>query len=232
MMKKLTALLIFLLLFCTFAFATTIDYTGVWYLVSVETEGTVLNPADLGMEMSFTLNEDGTAFISQTEEEDLTATWTADGTTITIAAEDEPVTFILTDDGLLVGGDEDLQMTFGREAPSPGFVPSPEKAATDIIEFDGTWNITMVNAFGMVVPFSAMADMVGFGGTIIIQNGNIAAFGELEAEIGVLTDGKLIVASPIEDGELGKNISLLEDGSLSLEYMGMIFYCEKAETME
>ncbi|MBE0601574.1 MAG: hypothetical protein IH607_07270 [Firmicutes bacterium] len=67
--------------------------------------------------------------------------------------------------------------------------------------------------------------------TVLIQSGSITSFDGVEAEFGTLTDGKLVVPSPME-GSFGKSISLLEDGTLSMEYMDMIFYCEKAVTTE
>ncbi len=232
MVKKLTALLIALLMFCTFASADTFDYSGVWYLVSYEAQGMVINPADMGMEMSFTLNADGTGLIVIPDQEDLVATWTADGETITVTAEDTPLTFMLTEDGMLIAEQDNATMTYGREAPAASFVPASEIAAADITEFDGTWSITMVNAFGMVLPFSAMAETGMMDGTVLIQNGSVTSFGSPAAEAGTLTDGKLVIPSPLEDGGLGKTISLLEDGSLSLVFMDMVFYCQKAEAAE
>ncbi|MFH1512552.1 MAG: hypothetical protein ABIG45_04270 [Bacillota bacterium] len=231
MIKKLTALLMSLLMLCSFAAAETVDYSGTWYLVSIESEGVVLNPADIGMAMTMSLDGDGTGMITITDEEDQAVTWTRDGETITITAEDESLVFVPTDDGKLIADAEGSIMTFGRETPGPGFVPASEIAAIDIAEFDGTWNITKVNAYGMVVPFSAMAEMGMIDGTVLILSGSITSFGAAEAEAGTLTDGKLIVPSPIE-GSFGKSISLLEDGTLSVEYMEMIFYCEKAVTTE
>ncbi len=231
MIRKMTALLMSLLMLCSFATAETVDYSGVWYLVSIESEGMVLNPADIGMAMSMSLNGDGTGILTITDEEDKVATWTSDGETITITADDEPLVFVPTDDGKLTADNAGSIMTFGREAPGSSFVPAAEIAATDIAEFDGTWNITMVNAFGMVLPFSAMAQMGMIDGTVLIQSGSITTFGAEDAEVGTLTDGKLVVPSPAE-GALGKSISLLEDGTLSVEYMDMFFYCEKAVIME
>jgi hypothetical protein len=231
MIKKLTALLMSLLMICSFAAAETVDYSGIWYLVSIESEGIVLNPADIGMAMTFTLNADGTGMITITDEDDQAVTWARDGETLTITANDEPLSFVPTDDGKLTAENEGSIMTFGREAPGSSFVPAPEIAAADIVEFDGTWNITMVNAYGMLLPFSAMAQMGMLDGTIPIQSGSITSFGAAEAEVGTLTDGKLIVPSPAE-GAFGKSINLLEDGTLSVEYMDMIFYCEKAVTAE
>lgn len=229
MVKKLTALLVALLMLFTFASAGAADFLGAWYLASYESNGITLNPADMGMEMSFTLNGDGTGVITVPGEEDMAATWTADGANITITAANNPLTFALTDDGKMVAQQEETKMIFGREAPAPGFVPAAAIAAADIAQFDGTWNITTVNAFGMIVPFSAMAEMGMFDGTILIQNGSVTSFGSPQAETGTLQDGLLVVASPLEGGGLEKTFSLLEDGTLSMKFMDMLFYCEKAE---
>jgi len=230
MMKKLTALLLSLLMLCTLATAQTADYTGTWYLVSLEASGIAINPADLGMEMIVTLNADGTGLISTTGEEDEAATWTLDDGTLTITADDSPLDFELNADGQLVGEAEENIMFFGREPAGPGFVPAAEIAAEDIAAFDGNWTITTVDAYGMIVPFSVMAQMGLEGESVVIQNGSIQSFCIEETELGTFADGKLVVAAPAETDEaLGKTISLLEDGTLSMAYMEMIFYCEKVE---
>ena len=229
MIKKFTALLLSVLLLFTLAMAQTADYLGEWYLVSVESGGIELIPADIGMEMIITLNDDGTGTVASTGEEDMPASWVLDGDVLTITADEEPLSFMLTEDGQLTAQAEDSKMVFGREAVGPSFIPAFEVEAEDIAAFDGSWTITTVNAFGMFIPFAAMAQMGMEDASVIIENGTVTALGETQT--GTLTDGKLVIEST-ETEAFGKSFSLLEDGTIAMEYMEMIFYCEMLEVME
>ena len=61
MIKKITALLLTLMMLGALVSAQAADFTGTWYLVSIDSNGVTINPADMGMEMSLNLNADGTA---------------------------------------------------------------------------------------------------------------------------------------------------------------------------
>ena len=226
MVRKLAGLLLCLMLLGSLATAQTVDYTGVWYLVSVESSGVALNPSDIGMEMSMTLNADGTGVIAMTGEEDKTATWALDGETLTITSEEQPLTFVLTADGQLTAENEDTKMIFGRDAAAPAFVPAAEIAAPDIAAFNGTWTITTVSVSGMYVPFSAMAQAGMEDASIVILDGSVTSLGTQET--GTFAEGKLEVASLVE-GMTGKSFALLEDGTLTMTYTEIVFYCVKVE---
>jgi len=228
MMKKLAALLLGLLVLGTLATAQTADYTGTWYLVSVEIEGITLNPADLGIDQTIVLNADGTGLISTADEEDEPAAWTLDGETLTITAGESPLDFTANDDGQLVADAEGYIMTFGREPASSSFVAAAQIAAADISDFDGIWTITTVDANGMIVPFAAMAQIGYEDAGIVIQNGSVTSLGVEFAQTGTLTDGKLVVASVTDTGtDETKTFALLEDGTIAMTYMDMVFYCER-----
>ncbi|HPJ02510.1 MAG TPA: hypothetical protein PKU80_06695 [Candidatus Limiplasma sp.] len=231
MMKKFAALLLALLMIGTLATAQSFDFTGTWYLVSISAEGVTLNPADMGMEMSMTLNADGTGAVSTTGEEDKVASWALDGETLTVTADEEPLAFTVSEEGQLVAEAEGAVMTFGREPAAPGFVAAAEIPAEDIAAFDGTWTITTVNAYGMVVPFAAMAQSGLENATVVIENGAVTSFDATEPAVGTLVDGKLVIASELGE-EFAQTVSLLEDGTIALNYMGILFYCEMAEVVE
>ena len=231
-MKKFTALLVSLLLLISVATAQPSDYTGTWYLVSMEAEGVTINPADMGMEMIMTLHDDGSAALSFTgEEPPEEAFWVLDGDTLTVTADGQPLSLMLTDNGQLTADQGDSTLLFGREPAAAGFEPAPEVAADDITAFDGAWTITRVNAFGMVLPFAAAAEMGVTDASVIIDNGSITAFGAEDAQTAMFTDGKLMISASSEE-DFDKTVSLLEDGTLALRYMGIIFYLEQPEVME
>jgi hypothetical protein len=234
MIKKLTAILLSLLMLGAFATAQSVDYTGIWYLVSIESQGITLSPADMGMELTMNLNADGTGTASSTGEGDTAATWVLDGDTLIVTADDSPLSLTMNEEGQLVAELEGNTMYFDREPATPSFVPAAEVLVEDIAAFNGTWTITMVNAFGLVIPFSAMAQMGDVGladGNVIIQDGSVTTFGALEPETGALVDGKLVITSPMGE-TLGKTLSMLEDGTMLIMYMEMSFYCEKVEVVE
>lgn len=226
MMKKFTGLLLCLMMLGSLATAQTVDYTGVWYLVSVEANGVALNPTDIGMEMSMTLNADGTGVVAATGEADKTATWALDGETLTVTSEGQPLTFALTADGQLAAESGDAKMIFGRDAAAPAFVPAAEIVAPDIAAFNGTWTITTVSVGGMYVPFSAMAQAGLEDASVVILDGSVTSLGTQET--GTFAEGKLAVASLVE-GMTGKSFALLEDGTLTMTYMEIVFYCVKVE---
>ncbi len=231
MLKKFTALLLAVFMLTALATAQSAEYTGVWYLLSIESEGVTLNPADMGMEMTITLNDDGSGLVSSTGEEETPATWTLEDDVLTVVAEEDPLSLVLNEEGQLVASIEGTTMIFDREPPVAGFEAAAEVAAEDIADFDGTWNITMVNAYGMVVPFAAMAESGLEDATVLIENGVLTAFEVTSEEAGTLVDGKLMIGSSMGD-EYAQSVSLLEDGTLAFNYMGIIFYCEKVEVME
>lgn len=226
MVKKIVALLLCLLMLGSLAVAQTVDYTGVWYLVSVESSGVAFSPADVGMEMTVTLNADGTGTITTTGEEDKVAAWALDGDVLTITADEQPLAFTLTAEGQLVAESEGTKMIFGREAAGPGFVPAAAIAAPDMAAFNGTWTITTVDVGGMYVPFAAMAQAGLEDASIVILDGSVTSLGTQETA--TFADGKLEVASLVE-GMTGKSFSMFEDGTLSMTYMEIVFYCVKAE---
>lgn len=229
MIKKLTALVLSVLMLFTLAMAQTADYLGEWYLVSVESGGIAFNPTDVGMEMIVILYDDGTGAVASTDEEDMEATWVLEGDVLTITADDEPLAFTLTEDGQLVAQAEGSTMVFGREAPEASFIPAAEITAEDLAAFDGEWTITTVNVYGMILPFAAMAQMGMEDASVVIDNGNVTAFGV--PQTGALVDGKLVVEATETDA-FGKSFSVLEDGTIAMTYMDMIFYCVTAEVVE
>ncbi len=234
MTKKITALLLSLLMLTALVSAQAADFSGTWYLVSIVNNGIAINPAGSTMEITMNLNADGTATNSMYGEDDIPALWSADGDTLTVTVDDEPLTFTMTEEGQLFAEYEGSQMYFGREPAEPDFIPAAEIAADSIASFDGTWTITAVSVYGMIVPFASMAESGQLGDVseiVEISNGSVVSFDSAESVEGTLTDGKLVVPSNLGD-EFAQTFSLLEDGSLSITFMGIVFYCDMAEAME
>ena len=234
-MKKLLVVLVAMaMLLSAFCFAEEADLTGVWYLSMVAMEEQTMNAADLGMDMTLTLNADGTAAMeSVAMDVSEEGSWTADGNELGITFDGETAPASYEEGYLLLASDDEMQMVFSREEPA-AFAAPAAVAAADITDFDGTWTMTMVDAYGMVVNAEMVLPELEtlFGGsepTVIIENGVVTAFGSEEGEQFAFEDGQLVLAGPdIEDTEISLDqfVTLNEDGTIAYTVMGMIFYCE------
>ena len=230
MTRKLTALLLCLILLCSIAVAEESGVTGTWYLSAMAAGETTVNAADMGIDMELTLNEDGTGSSRYAGADPLEAVWTLEGTALTVTANETPIVFEVTQDGTLVNTDEEngASMIFSREKPTASYVPAAEVAATDLTQFDGRWTAEMANVYGVLMPFENVASMGFTDGAIVIENGAVTKFGEEEVETGTLEDGILVIHSTTENDEnnlFGATVTLLEDGSIKVIYLGIIFYC-------
>lgn len=156
-MKKIVSLLLALCLMGMMASAVAeIDLAGTtWYLVSLEQEGTTMNPADYGLEISMTLNTDGTSTMVAYGEE-TTGSWSVDGEVILITDEDDNTQqFSLNENGELVADmGEDNHMVFSQTAPEASAQASaPVAVAADSEEeFYGTFKPVSISALGMELP--------------------------------------------------------------------------------
>ena len=73
-----------------------------WYLVSLTQEGVTMNPADYGLEISMTLNADGSSAMVAYGE-DSVGSWSVEGDVISITDEDDNTQeFSLNENGELV----------------------------------------------------------------------------------------------------------------------------------
>lgn len=233
MLKRWTALLLCLVFLGVCAAAEAVDVTGEWYLTLIESSGVSMNPADMGMEMVMSLNADGTGAVAINGQEDQEAAWTLEGDVLTVTVGEEAEVFTVVDGDMIYSEVENGPKTvLGRERPVPGFVPAGAVKAEDLAAFDGEWTAYYADLFGMVVDAEAMAQMGLTETGISIENGSILKFGEETAQVGTLEDGVLVVSSDAEgDGAslMSTTVTLLEDGTLAMDYLGMRFYCMKVD---
>lgn len=231
-MKKFAAILLALMLCMGLALAETADVTGTWHLNEVISGEISINPGVLGMDMSITLNADGTA-TGDVAGETGEGTWSMEGGNVIVAMSGDPMTFTL-EDGNLVSVVEGSTMIFGREKAEVTTVELGE-ARTDVTlaDFNGQWNATIVDMMGMQIPVTDMGMLM----TITIADGQVTLTeGEGEAATtstgsATLENGVLTVkpedetdSLPLTLHESGLLAALLESDGLS---MGIYF--EKAE---
>ncbi len=205
-------------------------FSGTWYISRIDVGGgTQVNAADMGIEMTVTFSDDGTAVMTGMGQE-LQGTWKRDGDSAVVTADGSEAVFTPTEEGL-TGVQNGSEMLFTRTAPGPGFEPAEPVAAKSVAEFDGRWKAAMISMQGMTMAYEA-ANANGSlpilpADTIIISNGTVAYEGQ-EPEAFTFKDGALV-----EPGEYSwepDTYRLLEDGTLVYEFMGyMNIYFEKAE---
>ncbi len=231
-MKKLLALTLALMMACALlpVMAESADeYLGDWYLNEMASGDQVIPPSMLGMNMSMTINEDGTVLIVNAYgevAEEINATWTlADGSLI-VNEDGVDQTFTLNENGELVLAMDDGYMMFGREATEVEALPSPIPAETED-EFFGVWMLTTVAMGELIVP----AELIGMGMTLTVEAGKATLTNE--GEDGTVTE----LATMFTDGILVANeddteviMELNDNGTISInassEDVNMVLYFE------
>ena len=230
-MKKIVSLLLALMMACTLIFAAAAEetVTGIWYLNEVQMEGLSLNPATLGVEMTITLNEDGTCVsetIQDEETEETLGTWEmGDGVVIVaMEGEEEPSEFAV-EDGQLSADLGGVIGIFGREAPealvAPEIVPAENEDA-----FLGIWTLSSIGIGDTIFPAAAM----GMETTMTIAAGKVTLISgdEPDEYTSEFADGALKATNP-EGEEMA--LSLTDAGSVAITYeldeeTAMILYFE------
>ena len=159
-MKRLISVMLVLavcLLGC--ALGEPMDVTGEWFLNIIESEGVQLDPAQLGFELTLTLNADGSATMRSFDEADSSCTWIMDGENVVIT---DPAGDILTaapeGANLVVHEEENgFVMILGREKAAPsGYVPAAVEENPAMEDFQGTWNAAIIDMMGMQLPMEAI----------------------------------------------------------------------------
>ena len=94
------------------------DVVGVWHVSAAVWEGTTIDMAGIGIEVSMTINEDSTILLQTTGEEDDRGTWVIeDGRLLVTSADagDGEETVITLVDGNLVVEDDEMTIVFSRD---------------------------------------------------------------------------------------------------------------------
>ncbi len=137
-------------------------YVGVWNAVTLEMEGEAYSVADMGMEMNFTLNADGTAE-SYDGEATETGTWTIENGTIVIGSGIEGmVPMTVNEAGQLVMEEDGMKLIFVKSdsAAEPEALVTEEKPVAPVSEdgasYVGTWMADTLEMDGEVYPVADM----------------------------------------------------------------------------
>lgn len=235
-MKKVLSIVLTLMLtaaMCAVAFADD-AITGEWYCNLVKAQGMETDPSNMGMEMTLTVNEDGTANVAQGGEV-AEGTWADNGDGTYTFDIDGEFAVTIDEEGSLVMANEEygMELVFGRErVVSGGYEASPVVAAGDISEFNGTWNAVSMIYEGTEIPLTTLDAYV----TLVIADGTIDyAQGDLglNDETTTYEDISETLTGELVDGALSAGngtllLNLHEDGTLTNETVITLIF-EKAE---
>ena len=237
-MKKIFAMLLALaMLLGAMAMAEATDVTGTWYAVEMIQGDQSINPAEMGLEITMTLNEDGTATMNGAGDPS-EGTWTFDGETLTIQEEGADDTVMTYADGNLTMGDDSMTMVFSQEAPEAEVFAPAAAVEAAVEDFAGTWKAEKIGLEGSYYPVSLLgADITAtFEDTTITLDGFLFSNTSIPLEY---ADGALSVSAADEDSGMAMAVqaTLLEDGMLELnldagETGAFAFYMVPAEAAE
>ncbi len=240
-MKKFVSLLLVLMMACMILPAAAEEsFVGTWYLVDIAG----MNPADMGISMFVTLNEDGTIFSTLTsdgETVDQEGTWTVEGEQVIITVDDDPQAFDYVDGNLQTDMGGGTIGTFSREEPSGAKTEfaevNPDAAPED---FNGSWKAAYISAEGKTLNIDAAISMGQFGEAPVLtfENGKFTITGDLSTLLGgdafEMTFDSGVYSYGIDLGgvSMGFFLSLLQDGMLELKISvgeDMCLYFVRAE---
>ena len=250
-MKKLFSLVLALCMACMLIPAMAEEsVAGTWYVFRMNMKGVDINPADMGMTWTLTLNEDGTfasAMGMMGQNEETNGTWTFEDGKVNITTDGNTQSLIYADGTLTIDMGEEGNAVFSQEVPQAS-AKGAVVAAESEDAFLGEWDIAGVDMMGMYMT----KDMLGSAGmqnfsvklTVVPGKVTIASSDPSTGEVQsmeyetALVDGKLTIKidmseaaaaaesagldlSSITDGI--SSIQLLEDGNLlyGMNLMGM-----------
>ena len=190
------------------------DISGDWYLHLMKVEDQEYDPSAFGMEITLTLNEDGTAQVDSMGEV-TEGTWSETEEGWTLDADGELT--VTLEDGILVltptDGEDPTIMEFSREKPEAK-EESPLITDAALEDFNGTWKLDSIFMSGMTLP----ANMFGESVTeISIEDGKITYHSEMDSgdeETGVVSTD--FTVDGVFDTSL--KLQLHEDGTMSDGY--------------
>ena len=222
-MKKLFALMMILaLLLCPLALAESADYLGTWYLNGINFGEATLSPATMGMDMIMEINEDGTARLTSSvdEEAEKVGNWALEGDTLTVTFDEgEDMPLSLQEDGSLRGEQGGLGMIFGRELVEvEAYAPAEPVAAESEADFAGKWsaawmkmedNYMEASVFGMDLTADIEGTTMTLNGMYIFEN---------QAFEASFADGALSYKGGDEDMYAAITAQLLEDGAMRVTF--------------
>ncbi len=201
-------------------------FLGDWYLITMEYDGLAMNAVDLGIKITLTLSEDGSAtMLAEDDEEPQLLEWKINSKGLQIGEEEEWALVKMEEDGLLSLEDEDTKLVYQREKPvaeEGDFEDSPIIEGTED-GFIGQWTLKLVEADGLRLSVTSL----GMEVTMTIKGDMLQMdiMGEVKSSTWKMMDGKLITES--------MELNLHENGMISIvEESGTVMWFVNEEKEE
>lgn len=221
-MKKLISLILIACMACMLIPAMAEDdILGDWYLNELTVEGTTINPADMGMSMTYTFKDGGVLEMSAEmmgQQDQETGSWSLDGSTLTITLQEQTQTATYADGKITIEADGQTGI-LTKEAPvaseKPGAVAAESEDA-----FFGDWSLTGMDVMGAYVDKDSLASMglTGYDVTMKIEAGKCTC-------VTIPGEGQEAVtaemATEFKDGKLTLTIEIPEESAKAAEAMGI-----------
>lgn len=172
--RKIMALVVLAVLFITGTAVadTSSDLIGTWYLQSIQAEGKTFSAASLGINMTMTLNADGSAaFLESSGEgtEEDTGNWSANGGNVSITLSGDTMVYRYADGQLVFSAGSDT-LTFTKSQSSIP-VRAQEIAVTDGGRcFIGSWTLYAILVDDVLLD----AESEGVGMTLTVSDNEIS----------------------------------------------------------
>lgn len=218
------------------------SFVGVWVMTGMVANGVEMGTETMsmfGLTLTLTLNADGTCVVDGMGQTD-SGTWAVTANGVAITDPTETLEFVYVDD-MLVMDDAGSQMMLTREGAAPAIV---ETAAAEPVmnvpaeDFEGAWELTTANLFGMNVTAADMGVTMSFNlaaGQGTYLEGDDTALYELPVTYTVTDpEGEPTVLTLLyQDATMAEPVELLAlnmlaDGrlrlSVSLEGMEVLYY--------
>lgn len=197
---------------------------GIWYLNTLDVDGTAVSAADMGMHMTLVLREDGNAS-SEGMDAQAEGTWSVEGETVTLTLGEDAADFRYT--GSELSAEQDgLVLHFTREEPTAGYSPAAARDAADAVEFEGVWTPFLISADGVSIPVDlleqsgSLEEAIGLPDlNLAIEDGSVRFAGQ-EPAPGEIAGGALHFSF----GRIDMSLRLLEDGALCLDAAAFAIY--------
>ena len=225
MMKKITAMLLALMLACLMSCACAADadplYVGEWYLQTMADGEETMNVSAMGINGILTLNDDWTCSVTGLGE-NMTGTWKDENENITAVIGGDEVGIMLSNGELTLTAGT-TTMIFTREAQA-GKAPAIEvRADAAAEEFNGKWTCVALSMDGQTVDAATakaigqvLPDMDFDNGVIKMSGGPIAEiFSSLSKSL-TYADGAYSLAA--DSGNVSITVNMLQDGTMSLTF--------------
>lgn len=244
-MKKTPLVLLALLaaaMLCFGAMAEATDYTGKWVLTGVEMNGTRVSNTMLGLEMSLTLNADGTC-LYETADDAQPGTWAATETGITVTDEGGAQDLFTYGEDMLSIVQSGVTLLMTREGAEPAiaapkqYVKGTPRTGLTLADFNGRWVLVGAETGGMfltpdMVGMSLQIDLADGAGEYHVQTASSRGSIDLACEVTEQENGTLLTATVMDSEKKTLPFMLYDSGLLiwdaSTDAMELYYYLELA----